>query len=184
MSLYSLSERRMACLNAQMVLGKEWDESEHPRDEAGRFDFAGGGDKPDSEGLANYLGMVAQAQSRNNTRQGTAGFVLANGKQYNVTAESFSGKKDKANLCYMNAGRIALNNSSRTYVEGFITVHGVPIQHAWTVDAKGNVFDSTLKHGDKIEGFFGVPFTQEYVGKTALETGVWGIISHTNPDLF
>jgi predicted ABC-type ATPase len=84
----------------------------------------------------------------------------------------------------MNAGRIAMNDSSRTYVEGFIDFHGVPIQHAWTIDKSGKVHDTTLRDGKGINAYYGVPFNTDYVMKTALKTKVWGIMSHTNPSLF
>jgi hypothetical protein len=142
--------------------------------------------KPSDEGLSQHLTMVAKLQTDNH-QHSNADFVLKNGQQYKVTKDSFKGKRDKAKLCYMNAGKIAMENSARTYVEGFISFMGIPVQHAWTVDDKGNVFDTTLKGGEDIKnvkGYFGVPFEQSYVSKTALKTKVWGIISRTNPDLW
>jgi predicted ABC-type ATPase len=77
-----------------------------------------------------------------------------------------------------------MDDPSSTYVEGYVNVGGVPIAHAWTVDSFGHLHDPTLTDGKGIKGYFGVPFDREYVRETALKTGVYGILSHTNPSIF
>jgi predicted ABC-type ATPase len=140
---------------------------------------------PSDKHLNDYLSMVSRFRTETSPGQAsTEKMVLDNGVQFRVTPQTFKGKRYTAKLCYMNAAKIAMSNPDRTYVEGFITLHGVPIQHAWTVDKKGNVFDTTIKESKDIQGYFGVPFETDYVAKTALKTKVWGIISHTNRDLF
>lgn len=140
--------------------------------------WTSGGGSGEEPFIQQYLKMTSKVGSTKDK------FILEHGKQYKYDASSFEGPRDEAQMCYMNAGRIALSNSKRTYVEGYITVHGVPLQHAWTVDSKGKVHDSTLTHDKNVGGYFGVPFTTDYVAKTALKTKVWGVISHTNPSLF
>lgn len=50
--------------------------------------------------------------------------------------------KAKPKECYMNALAVCLENPHIEYVEGFIEVHGVPIEHAWNC-LNGKHFDLT-----------------------------------------
>jgi len=134
----------------------------------------------ESEGVTNlksFLGMAAGAGSK------TDALLLSKGKEYTVDAQTYKHKLPMGNPheCYANAGRAVLGNAKgHTYIEGYISVHGVPIQHAWLADRQGRVRDVTLKDGRGIEGYFGVPFKPEYIVKTATTTKVWGILHYTN----
>lgn len=49
-------------------------------------------------------------------------------------------------FCYMNAQKMALaarSNNRIKYVEGLVTVHDVPLDHAW-IELNGKVYDPTL----------------------------------------
>src|ERR1019366_9509755 len=70
----------------------------------------------------------------------------------------------------------AIGNPSLTYVEGYITVHGVPIKHAWTVDEDGQVVDSTIDGAGKVDNYFGVPFSTTYLEKTLVKNKVYGLL--------
>jgi len=52
--------------------------------------------------------------------------------------------KPKANQCYLNALAVCMENSDVEYVEGYMEVHGVPLEHAWNC-YKGKHFDITQK---------------------------------------
>jgi hypothetical protein len=86
----------------------------------------------------------------------------------------------------MNAGRLALDDWNMVYVEGKITVFGVPIDHAWNVHrVTGDMVDVTLTgEVTRAANYFGVPFKTAYLRKTIMRTGVWGLIGHWNRPLF
>ena len=75
----------------------------------------------------------------------------------------------------MNATMLALA-SDLTYVEGQISVYGIPIEHAWCVNADGVVIDPTLKPDKDVGDYFGVPFLTDYVSKAVLRNGVYGLL--------
>jgi hypothetical protein len=50
--------------------------------------------------------------------------------------------KPKLKQCYLNALAVCITNPKVQYVEGYIEVHGVPIEHAWNC-YKGKHFDIT-----------------------------------------
>jgi hypothetical protein len=86
-------------------------------------------------------------------------------------------------LCYMNAYRLAQANPNKyTYVEGMGMPEGVPfpLSHAWVVDKDNHVIDPTWKNASS---YFGVKFKPQYVNKVAAKTGVYGVLSYTNPGL-
>lgn len=105
-------------------------------------------------------------------------FLLDNGHPYVVNAKTYEGPRDPMHMCYKNATLAALKNPDRTYVEGYVTVHGVPIEHAWTIDEKGQVYDSTVKPDMGIGGYFGVPFKTDYVLAAGLLNKQYGLLSY------
>ena len=71
-------------------------------------------------------------------------------------------KRCKVGLCYMNAQSMVVSDHHRKnprlkYVEGLVTVHGVPIDHAW-VEINGKVADPTPINPQKkfIPEYFGI----------------------------
>jgi len=107
------------------------------------------------------------------------------GRNFNVTKDTYKGKRGTVHQCYRNAGTLASSNKNLTYVEGFTSVCGIPLAHAWVIDKNNNVIDPTIKGSldNKVEEYFGIPFTQEYLNLTILKTGIWGLIGHHNKDL-
>lgn len=124
--------------------------------------------------IHDYLDMVAPHSAK-------GAFIKAHGKEFTSIA-SKSPVKGKMKECYMNAYQLATHRDGYTYVEGMATTEKVPIplDHAWCVDAHGDVVDPTWNEGN---AYFGVPFKTEYIEKTALKTKVYGVLSHTNLDL-
>ena len=119
--------------------------------------------------------------------RGTDAFVLANGRPFYMNDKTFDGARGTPKLCYMNASQAIMSDSSLTYVEGSVHIGPLSIGHAWVVDKQGNVIDPTLKLTSGAinpRGYFGVPFKSEYVMKTMAKTNVYGVISHTNRDIF
>src|SRR5260221_725834 len=105
-------------------------------------------------------------------------FIFKNGMdcQFDPT-RSFNIAPGVAQGCYRNATLVALERGDLTYVEGYATVHGVPISHAWLVDRTGLVLEPTLRPKDSADrtiGYFGVPFKTEYVLKALKKNKVYG----------
>lgn len=166
---------------------------DQPRDDHGRF--GSGGDKnakiPSREEQDAAIGeLKSQLKQISDITGGrsTDAYVLANGKPYYMDAKSFNGARGTERMCYMNSFEAATSGKGLTYVEGQVNIGPLLIAHAWTVDKQGNVRDPTLKAptGRSVEprGYFGVPFDNEYLMRTTVKTGVYGVISHANPDLF
>lgn len=115
------------------------------------------------------------------------GYVLKNGREYTLTADSFKGRRMLKKECYRNAGMMALRRDDLTYVEGYAMCGPIPIEHAWLADEDGNVIDPTIRQSATMpmSDYFGVPFTRAELEETIGRTGVWGIISvMTNRELF
>lgn len=105
------------------------------------------------------------------------------GRGFYMGPQTFKGPRGKQHHCYMNATKAVWKDSSLTYVEGYVSVHGVPIAHAWAVTRSGTVIDSTTRSTRGIGGYYGVPFKREYLDKALARSGYYGLISHTNPAL-
>ena len=136
------------------------------------------------DGIAGFLEMTGGYQKAQYARKGMQAlntFVLENGYPYEVNEKSFEGKRAPMHQCFSNATKKVLNNPDLTYVEGFISVHGVPLHHAWTVDKSGQVFDPTVEGADYIDGYYGIPFSRDYLLRTTLKNGVYGLLGHENP---
>jgi hypothetical protein len=81
--------------------------------------------------------------------------------------------------CYRNAATIVQIDRALTYVEGKVTCCGVPIDHAWCVDAAGEVVEITIDPANQHEPhreYFGVPFRTEYVRAAALTNKYYGLL--------
>jgi hypothetical protein len=113
-----------------------------------------------------------------------APFMLTYGQDYAIGPDTFTGPRGTPKLCFMNAGRLAIDNPALTYVEGQITCCRVPIDHAWCVDASGTVVEPTLRPSiehntyDHIGNYFGVPFRTDYLRKAIIRNQYWGLLGY------
>jgi len=103
-------------------------------------------------------------------------FVIAHARDYSIGPETYEGPRGTPQNCYGNATDIALWNDDLTYVEGKVTCHGVPIDHAWCVDADGIVYDNTIKNDGRIDNYCGVPFKREYVKRAVIINGFYSLL--------
>ena len=173
---------------------------DQPRDEGGRWaggsggDFRGLDDKwpnrgtDDSNSAVNDLrktvDFMAQFEAQSKQR-GYNTLMKESARSYKFDDKSFQGNRSTQHKCYQCAGQKALYDSNLTYVEGYISVHGVPIEHAWVVDKDGRVIDPTLKDGKGVKAYLGIPLQTEYLREAILRTKHWGMISYTtNRDIF
>jgi hypothetical protein len=107
-------------------------------------------------------------------------FMLQYGREYRMSARTFLGPRDQPKACFMNATHRAMFDERLTYVEGYVVVHGVPIDHAWLVDADGFVIDPTITDNDdgRVNEYFGVPFITEYVKKAVKLNRLYGLLDY------
>lgn len=105
-------------------------------------------------------------------------FILKHGKDYDPGPDTFKGPRMEQGMCYMNCMHRVLESDNLTYVEGYVTVYGIPIQHAWLVDTEGNLIDPTLANDaqSRVGEYFGVPFSQKYVLVSAKKNGYYGLL--------
>lgn len=98
-------------------------------------------------------------------------FIRRNGMQFN--AAPFVGKRGKPKHCFENA-TLARKG---TYVEGYAIRKDLPllIHHAWRVDEKGNVIDSTWDAPQDCE-FFGIKFSNSELACALDELNHYGVI--------
>ena len=103
-------------------------------------------------------------------------FMLDHGKDYAIGPETFAGRRGAGGQCYKNSSLLAFNDDNLTYVEGTVDIFGgIPIDHAWCINAAGVVIDPTLD-GDNVSGYYGVPFRTDYVRKACLKNGFYGLL--------
>lgn len=122
-----------------------------------------------------YLKMAAPVSLRDK-------LLLENGQHFESSGTV--PKYGPAKMCYMNAFRLAQTNPTYRYAEGYVVPHTVslPLDHAWVVDKDNKVIDPTLKDGGA--AYYGVKFQPDYVSKVAVRSGMYGILSYTNPQIF
>lgn len=106
-------------------------------------------------------------------------WMLANGKDFkgrkltHVEEEMLQRRVSKKlytlGMCILQS-QVGCCNGGLHYYEGQATTEslGVPLEHAWLVDAEGKVWDATWKDG---ADYFGVEIPTAYVRKNMLETG-------------
>ena len=133
----------------------------------------------EQKGLKAYIDVMAQAGKGSSLEETPGSLLQKHGRGFYFDQDTYKIKHGDQGLCYQNAGRLALYEGHKyTYVEGFVSVHGVPIQHAWVVEkATGKIKDPTIKDAEGIGGYFGIPFKEDYVRTVALRSKMWGVIS-------
>lgn len=82
-------------------------------------------------------------------------------------------KRGVAKQCYKNATHVMLNRDDVFYAEGYainLIDLPIPLEHAWLVDASGNVIDPTW---DRAEDhlYFGVVFERDAVNSAMVSNG-------------
>lgn len=109
------------------------------------------------ESLPGSLKMLAGFMASNIKNRGMSfniwEYFIKHAKEYKPVAAE---KMKKAKQCYKNAAENAIHKSSVKYIEGYVLVSGVPINHAWNVDGK-KAFDCTVNPlGKYIHEYWGI----------------------------
>jgi hypothetical protein len=138
---------------------------------------SGGSMNADDGGMKQYIDTVADQFKQKNFE-----WLRDHSQAYAIDKDTFIG--GKAHECYKNTFDAVINNPERdlTYVEGYVSVHGVPVHHAWAATKDGKVRDYTIKSNDDkaILGYYGVPIKDKFVMQSALETKLYGVTIGSN----
>jgi hypothetical protein len=133
-----------------------------------------------------YLQMQVDAFGREHAR--LAAWLLDHGREFTVDERTFKGRRMRAKECFGNATRMVVRDPSLTYVEGYVTAL-IPIHHAWVMRKDGSIIDPTLSlkmlnGGTRvIDGYFGVPFSYDYLAECLTANRVYGILDGMNATL-
>jgi hypothetical protein len=119
--------------------------------------------------------MLAYLKAVDRVAQGRSveSLVLRNGQFYRPQPLPAEYKRGKIKECFYNAYKLSWNKNL-TYVEGFANGALVPVQHAWCVDAAGNVIDNTWPDCGTV--YYGVALDKQFVDRVVLETGTYGVL--------
>jgi hypothetical protein len=128
---------------------------------------------------ANYQGLMQMLEfmAKHQNEESAAARLLKHGMAYPVGPGTFLGRKGKRHMCFMNAAHKALEGEG-TYVEGYVLMRGIPIEHAWVVDEAGVVIETTIPKNmaDKINLYYGIPFKREFLIEVLLKTKYYGLL--------
>jgi hypothetical protein len=128
--------------------------------------------------IREYLNMTLRVCPDHRLTQ----FMVSHGGVWPTGPYSFALPRDEPRQCFANATHLALSLPHLTYVEGKVSCHGVPLDHAWCVDEEGVVVDTTLRPAvdgggmAHITEYFGVPFRADYLRKAILVNGCYGLL--------
>lgn len=106
-------------------------------------------------------------------------FVLNEGSEMHLTSRKPRLAKMTPKECYRNAASLAIAHPTYTYVEGFAMQRKLPLalQHAWVVNAKGEVLDPTWGWREGT-AYLGVKFDTEDLMDRLLKSGYYGVLSN------
>lgn len=87
--------------------------------------------------------------------------------------------------CYKNAALLVLESEDLTYVEGYACPPGlIPVHHAWCIDAKGLVIDTTLTEPEHTQ-YFGIPMSPGFLRRELEKSDYWGLFAEiTTPERY
>ena len=93
--------------------------------------------------------------------------------------------RSQAGHCYASAGRLAFARPKEyTYCEGWAqSSAGIPLQHAWCLDRRGNVVDPTWAY-HKGAQYLGVPIKVTALSNHLLKKRTWGFFTAGVPKAF
>lgn len=123
------------------------------------------------------------------SEHGREGKVAAFTPEEQKYLKSITVEDCKIGQCYMNAQRIAswtLNNKDLKYMEGLVTVHSIPIDHAY-LEYHGKVYDPTLLKMDGTSKtktppgeYFGIEIPGKLVLQHMLDTEMYAPLSQSH----
>jgi hypothetical protein len=92
-------------------------------------------------------------------------------------------RKGRPKQCFYNATNLVLGCPGLVYVEGYYACKtlGIPLLHAWAVDAAGNIIDPTPAD-PSIYSYLGVRFPRRLLADELLKNRVYGLLDTGLPN--
>jgi hypothetical protein len=105
-------------------------------------------------------------------------FILDQGRAYTAAPRPKGLRKRTNKLCYRNTIYTVWDHPDWAYVEGFaLSVHGLPVEHAWAVTPEGVVVDPTWYEPD-LAAYYGVEIPMTVVGAAMCRYRVFGVLGN------
>ncbi len=120
-------------------------------------------------GLRNYVAHFSK-------HSGFYAFLRDNGRSFSITENTFSGPRMEQHMCYKNATELVRTNKKLFYCQGLVSVYGVPIDHAWACNERGEVIEPTLIDKGHIIEYFGIPFSRRYLWNSLRKNITYGLL--------
>jgi uncharacterized protein len=105
-------------------------------------------------------------------------YVSKNGQEWKAAPLPDGIERGKSKECYANTSRLIMNRSDLDFAEGIAypaNLGGLGFLHAWAVDKKGQVVDSTWDNPAESK-YFGVKYPKDKYIKHILKTKIHGVL--------
>ncbi len=89
------------------------------------------------------IALVDHEWRKERTYASPAHWILAHGRPFEPRALPRTWRRGVVGRCFANTLEAA-QAGKLTYVEGFCSASGLPVEHAWGMDAKGRTLEITL----------------------------------------
>lgn len=115
---------------------------------------------------------------------GLSAFLMEHGRSFTRVTKCPPEYKGPRGHSYGNAARLALEDSSTRYCEGYAWVPriGLAVRHGWVLDSDGAVIETTWSDTDATL-FFGLVFTREFHVDRLMSKGATWQLWRTEYDL-
>jgi len=136
-----------------------------------------------TEMLKQFVKLIASNYKKNDRKYNSMyEFVLAEGERFEAAnfedvADQYPGTCRTKKECFRNAHVLA-TCYNLTYVEGYASSFGLPMEHAWCViPGSDKVIDPTWDY-DPENTYLGIRFNTKYVNKIILKREMYGVIDN------
>jgi hypothetical protein len=141
------------------------------------------------EGIVEYLGGFAALKdqiSGGNAPLNFERWLLEHGEAMGPNIKRPKGVRlMQKKQCYGNSARSVMHYdvdpTEWFYCEGYAVSEtlGLPLEHAWLANRKGEVIDRTWRKETGECAYYGIPFTPAYLLRTLSRTGYFGLFAPT-----
>lgn len=132
------------------------------------------------ETIVKFQRESAHAGQRAHADKSQHAFILKHGRAMPFGRTEIAGPIQQ---CYSNAFNAAMSNPDLTYCEGYTESCGIPIEHAWCIDRRGKVIETTIRDREP-RGYFGVPIRTDYLRKAIIKKKQHGFFDWMHPEVW